>query len=176
MTAIREQALDALVDMRRIVLTERIGSGNYYVPEGGLGETNPGNAVCGGRRFCAIGALWAAYGVQPAEHISGVNPAHWVLPGTDEDERPGFIATRPALRMALDALNAASVVYANEHDLSLNDESYGSFRDSLEALFEGHWSARFYRDDLIAVIDAAIDALEATDAATPESARTEVVA
>lgn len=106
--------------------------GSYY---------NESPSYCGGRRVCAIGALWLAAGIQPSYITSGC----WEVPGTGDssNRRDRFLDDRPALRLAYDAVNAAARAHYDDtpdlhvYDLGSMDALLGeSWTSELEALFE----------------------------------------
>lgn len=121
------EIIDVDVDLRR---------GCYY-------REHPG--LCTGRRACAIGTLWLAAGIEPVPEST---VGFFTLPGVGKKaEREAFLAERPALDLAYEAVNATARVYYDEHpnldavnssvDYVAMDELMGDAWDSeLEALFE----------------------------------------
>ena len=149
--ATKAKALAALEGMRQIVRREMLITGTYVDDE----VSNPSltGAICGGRKHCAIGSLWAGGGVKPDITIH----PRWgwesiSLPGVSQEQRPEFLRHRPGLRLAYDSLNAAAEAFATKHDLDLEA---GSFDAAIEGLFEGHYGDRLTKRDLLAIVSAA---------------------
>lgn len=145
----RTKALSALDGMREIVRREMLVVGEYIEPE----VSNPrlSNAICGGRKHCAIGSLWAGSGVKAERGEYGL----LYLPGSTESERASFLRPRHGLRAAYDALNEAAKAFASRRGWDL---SYSEFEAPIEALFEGHYENAeepLTKRDLLSVIAAA---------------------
>lgn len=163
------KAISALVGMREIVENEMLVRGEYVTPvvNKELAETG---AVCGGRKYCAIGSLWAGYGIQP--RLANVNPSSaWadfpVLDGAIEKAttstyspwngvigRSEFLAEHPALALALDHLDAVAKEFAEANDLT--DDIDPEFSSIMEGLFESTDDHDLSRNDLLDIINEAI--------------------
>lgn len=140
----KAKALDALEGMRQIVRREMVITGSYVEDE--ISNPNLIGAICGGRKHCAIGSLWAGAGIRPTVNEWSVH-----LPGVGEP-REGFLRHRHGLRLAYDSLNAAAQELADRRGLRLEV----TWESQAEGLFEGHYDAdRLTKRDLLAVIAAA---------------------
>ncbi len=118
-------------------------------------------AICGGHRACAIGALWIAGGWTPGHaEYSFTNSSGYSSSVFSEAYRDEYLADKPALSSAHDALNAAAEVYAAEQDLEVGP----NYVSRIEALFEEGFRNDEHIDprELLAVIDIAHGILRAT--------------
>jgi hypothetical protein len=139
------QALDALDGMATIVkreMTGRVGYVSQYTYDKRLAESG---AICGGRKYCAVGSLWVGAGIKPEGHDGTVN-----LPGTDEDERDAFLRGRHGLRLAYNALNEAADAYVKR----TGARKTALFEAPIEALFEGQANG-LNRTELLKVVNDA---------------------
>ncbi len=142
----REKALSALDGMREIVRREMLVQGEYV--EQYVSEPKFTNALCGGRKHCAIGSLWVGGGVRyERDDFGDVS-----LPGVLEGFRDDFLRPRHGLRAAYDALNTAAWAFADRHGLDLAEMEHDA---AIEALFEGWYGNGLTKRDLLAVIAAA---------------------
>lgn len=100
---IKQQALKILDGIEEITKAEMLVSGQYIDRE----ITNPEriDSLCGGRRVCLMGSAWLAAGYKADFKLHSVV---YPLPGIDPDVRAEFLARRPGLRLAYDALNQAA--------------------------------------------------------------------
>jgi hypothetical protein len=144
------KAIESLDRMAQIVRNEMLIRGTYVDSEINEAKKAAG-AICGGHKVCAIGSLWVGYGVKyekRGKYVVG-------LPGVSDTKtwdyrkddygpsaRNIFVKSRPALKLALNALNESADAYIKRHKLELMDAS--EFEDAIEALFEG---TRHYEDD-----------------------------
>lgn len=157
-----EETLDRMAE---IVRAEMMGNRVYVsgVVRPDLAEKG---AICGGRRHCAIGALWVAHGVPYTDYMSD----EVALPAVAQSERMGFMATDAELALAHDALGEAADAFAESIGMaSLNlGDCYGdgvlyAYAPSddperytyqsvskIEALFEG--IHRLTKDELLGVV------------------------
>lgn len=136
----RNHALKALDGMEEIVGAEMFVRGEYFEEEITAPERK-GN-ICGGRRYCAVGSLWAAYGVKLRRNEWG----DISLPGITTFERDKFLVRRPGLHLAYKSLNDAASEYITKHQIPVGHTSHGVgrcidridpvFHSSLEGLFE----------------------------------------
>lgn len=145
-TETQESALNALEGMRQIVRREMITTGCYIDEDISSPQLARSGAICGGRKHCAIGSLWAGYGIKPFKRSGFVQ-----LPGVHRDTRKRFTKTRPGLRLALNALNAAATEFADKNNISV----YNAFDDNIENLFEGHYGDKLSKRDLLGIISKA---------------------
>lgn len=141
--ATRAKALKALDGMREIVRAEMLTAGTYVSSY--ISNPNRLGSICGGRKHCAIGSLWAGYGVKRGKYGD--------MAGTDQDVRAHFLRPRHGLRLAYDALNQAAQEFVTKHDgISPRED----FVAPLEALFEGSWDdGDLTKRDLLGIIAAA---------------------
>jgi hypothetical protein len=146
-----EQALDALNKMSLIVRNDMLMRGEYLTPDIVDYELAKKGAICGGHKACAVGSLYLAAGVRRERRELA-----WSLPGAYPHERPYFMASRPALRVAYEALNAAAERYCGRHGIDLDNYTrYDAMTNEagmLERLFEATYVGT---DDV--VIDAAVE-------------------
>jgi hypothetical protein len=131
--AVHEEAREVLARMATIVKNEMLVHNEYVtdrVERPDLAETG---AVCGGRRACAVGALYLAAGVRPRRMEYGAS-----LPGVLPENRRAFLRRRPALKLAYDELNAAAGRYAARNGIEHGEGREFAYGDSglLEQLFE----------------------------------------
>lgn len=122
-------------------------------------ELAAAGAVCGGHRACAVGHLWIAAGVQPVitpneYQVEGVVELPGVWPISDRDD---FLAARPPLREAYDALNEAADDWAISAGMYGLRDAYGNtqsgcYGGALEILFEEYGVGA---DTLTEVVQAA---------------------
>lgn len=142
----KKQALKALDGMREIVNNEMLIHGQYVTED----VINPtmADSLCGGRQYCAIGALWVGAGVKVERRYGGV-----ALPGAMYWQRSRFVAGRPALAAALDHLDAAAERYAKRHGITVDEEA-AIGESSLEDLFEDG-SVPVGRPELLKIIASA---------------------
>lgn len=142
------KAIAALEGMRQIVRREMVVAGRYV--EDDVSNPRLTKAICGGRKHCAIGSLWAGGGIKARVEDWGHD-----LPGADQDERDEFLRHRPALRLAYDSLNAAAETFIAGHgELELDT----FFSAPVEALFEGSYGdgdGALTKRDLLAIIATA---------------------
>ena len=144
----RSKALAALDGMREIVRREMLITGTYV--QASVSNPNLTGAICGGRKHCAIGALWVGGGVKPVW-----GGRCYPLPGADQDERVDFLRHRAGLRLAYDCLNAAAEDFIDRDDEGrLSLDRY--FSAPIEALFEGNYDdGDLTKRDLLRIIAAA---------------------
>lgn len=142
----RAKALDALEGMRQIVRNKMLITGAYVDEK----VSNPRllGALCGGRKHCAIGSLWAGAGIK-AKISDG---SAFFLPGTPEWDRKEFLRRRPGLKVAYEQINLAADDFAEKNGYDLEISSYGA---PLEALFETHYENDLTKQDLLKIISAA---------------------
>lgn len=141
----RAKALDALEGMRQIVRREMLVRGKYV--EDQVSNPRLAGAICGGRKHCAMGSLWAGAGVTLVrDEYNDLD-----LPGISEPERENFTRHRPWLRLALTSLNDAAQQFADKRGLLIPL----TWQDSIEGLFETQWERALTKRDLLAVIAAA---------------------
>lgn len=149
-------AAEVLARMRVIVQNERLEHSQYvFTP-----DVKKSEALCGGHKFCAIGAAWFAAGARIVEAD--------VLEGVYTDDRDEFVPTLPYLAETRDALNAVARRYLSDIIAypipALNSKHFiGRVNgvnpfdedvDALERLFETRENVT--TDTLLAVIDEAI--------------------
>lgn len=146
----RSKALKALDGMAEIVRNERLIRGQYIDDEF---EPEMATAVCQGHRYCAIGSLWAGYGVKVKRSKDYWGEYDYALPGTSEgDDREAYLKNRPGLRAALEALNEASDAFVEENPDALLPDIYHQFNDSIEHLFENSDEEVVDSDTLLTII------------------------
>lgn len=100
-------AIKALDGFAQVVKNEQIVHGIYVADEVERPDLAEAGAICGGRRACAVGSLWIGAGVpiQVGESEWGISTD---LEGVHAEDRPAFLARRPALRLAYETLNATA--------------------------------------------------------------------
>lgn len=150
----KTKALDALEGMRQIVDAEMLVHGQYFTD-----DVDPLKAanVCGGRKYCAIGSLWAGAGVPIKRMVEKDPDGDWdylALPGVEQEDREGFLRRRPALRAAYNALNDAAFSYALKHGLTNKMRPKAEFEAPVEALFESR-KVTIGRNELLEIIASA---------------------
>lgn len=115
----------------KIARNEMIAFGRYVSPT----VVNPAlaatGAICGGRTACAIGATYLAAG--EAYTTRSMYGLVGVQPGL---QRADYLAARPALREAIDLLNAQAEPLIESLNLSENDSHGRTWPDEIERLFE----------------------------------------
>lgn len=157
---VRARAVKSLDGMAEIVRNEMLVKGHYVTS---VVRPDMASSVCGGRRYCAVGALWAAGGVRV--------DASGELPGVEEHARDGFLAHRPGLRLAYEALNEAARAYIDglpagtvgrdvmgSPAVFVGEPGREEFNAPIERLFEmGPWDAGTDagRRELLGVIEDA---------------------
>lgn len=153
----KQQAIVALTEMEAIVESERLIRGTYIsAPPSRVLKKNA--SLCGGERFCAIGALWAGYGIEPQVRTRWEGVNIFELPGSFEGEaRAKFTRTRPGLRLALGALNEEARVFIDAHGPLFADDAE-KYDDLIEGLFE---SCPLTSGDLLEVVRGARARVEA---------------
>lgn len=120
-------------------------------------------AICGGRRACAIGALWIAGGLSPSGPSafltapapdSYVGDTYWVFSDALRDH---YLSDKPGLAAAHAALNEAALAYVDENGTSLPISS--SYASAIEELFEEGYDRETGKlidpRELLGVIDVA---------------------
>lgn len=138
-----EGALEALDGMREIVRKEMLVKGMYVGP---ISNPSMTRSICGGRRYCAMGALWVGGGIKVTRgDLPGVHEGAGRTQGT----RNRFLRKHPALKIALNALEEVSRKYLSELPTT------SGFLSPLENLFEGHYGLNLDRTDLLKVIASA---------------------
>lgn len=170
----RKTALKALDEMTEVINNEMLLHGRYVTEAVECPDLAAAGAACGGRRACAVGALFLGAGVK----AKGLN-----LPGAFPHERPGFLAHRPGLRLAYDALNKAAAkkhprllarvaAESDDYHYDENDREISQVKlvGALEALFESGYldpsedqgtASRVEQRKLLAIIDVARQEIEA---------------
>lgn len=135
-----------------LVRNETLIHGRYYVS---VNDPTYTPSVCTGPRACAVGTLWLGAGIRP---VAGDRS----LPGVSFGARAPFIADKPVLADALEALNKAARAYVVRRGLKPT-EDYGDKTpaetlaavtkiwngDAYEAFFESYDADR---DSMLAVI------------------------
>lgn len=148
----RTKALSALDGMRSIVRREMAAPGNYVSNDVIRPELE--GALCGGRTHCALGSLWAGYGIK----LERTYHDDVFMPGVIECDRPRFLRNRPGLRAAYEALNASAAAFAEKHGMDLREPTGRQclvFESAAEHLFEGYYGSSLTKRDLLAVIASA---------------------
>lgn len=132
--ATADRAIGALKRMKEIARNEMMARGSYISEVTNLELARKGS-VCGGHNACAIGSLWIGYGV-PIQY--GWSTAYPYLEGVSCSlDRQEFVAHRPGLKLALRALNDASVRWTMQnrpHELGTIQSRL--WHDEVECLFE----------------------------------------
>lgn len=128
------KALDTLDGMKKIIEHEMIVKGTYVTDVWNHLLEEQG-AVCGGRRYCVIGAMVVSYGIQP--YVKGDDGYLEMSEDFDSaiggSTRRDFYATMPGLDMAHDALNEVALAYATHHGIRI---PIAAGISPIEALFE----------------------------------------
>lgn len=152
---IQTQALDVLDGTSEVVRNEMIRRGVYVSNEIVKPELKEAGSICGGREACAIGAAYLGARVRMLRDFDG----DLVMPGVEQDKRTEFLRNRPALRTAIEALNAEADAYIERNDLERHINRGLYYRDSIEALFEAkhryHQRPLVRRDALLRIIERA---------------------
>lgn len=163
-------ALDALDGMRGIVEREMVGTGLYASYEVQDRKLLEAGAICGGRRYCAIGSIIVGGGVQPYQDMADDESSrtdvfeNLVMDLTLRRSADAFTEGYEHIRVAHEALCVAAREVAEEYDLRV---SPGESRSTIEDVFEGNGTA-FYengvsdrgREILLEVIDRAKELVE----------------
>lgn len=100
----RQSALNALAGMEQIVDAEMLIHGEYATDVIVNSKLFESGAICGGRQYCAVGSLWVGGGIKYDRRLG--------LPGVAPYQRDAFLAHRPGLRLAYEALNEAAQGWA----------------------------------------------------------------
>jgi hypothetical protein len=133
----RESALKALDGMEEVVQAEMLVHGVYAteVIDEKLAEKG---AICGGRQYCAIGALWTGAGIRVEPY------GRDRLPGVYPAERRDFLARRPGLRLAYETLNevAQAWVVRNRRKDQFCDDDESLAEVTIEDVFEHDYEDR----------------------------------
>lgn len=165
-------AEDTLNRMREIVANEKLVHMQYVSDKRDQAAWEAG-AVCGGLKACAVGSLFLAHGVQ-ATHYPGFpgGTGYWNLPEAMTSSRETFMAARPELRRAYDALEVAArekikslKPHHNEDQLQdwiENEEETLCVGGDLEVLFESSLASDEPFEGMLGVIDRAKEILAAT--------------
>jgi hypothetical protein len=111
--ATRRKAKGILDGIQQITRNEMLVIGQYNTD---TPDPDKKGQVCGGFKACLIGSAYLSAGIKPKKHVDHHDgEVTWALPGTsratfleDEDSREIFLATRPALRLAVRALDEAA--------------------------------------------------------------------
>lgn len=148
MNIIHSNALDTLYGMKQIVENDRLIHGDYISD---AFDPKMSTAVCKGYKYCAIGSLWAGHGEQPITTNYGTS-----LRGVAHNERIVFLAERPALALALIALNHAASEYMEINGIELSNYDYTASYDDIERLFESERGNAVGRPEMLEVIGNAI--------------------
>lgn len=118
-TALRpyqEKALNTLDGVIKIADNEMLIQGDYVTAEIVNPELAKKGAVCGGRKACLVGSTYLAHGVKVWREDGGLFET-W--------RRDDFMRTRPALRLAYEALNEAALrLIKREHRDVIAEWSY----------------------------------------------------
>jgi hypothetical protein len=132
MDATALEATEILDRMAVIVSNEMLVHGEYVDSE--FLDPQMSDSVCGGHRYCAIGALFAASGIKPERRVRpwGVE---FTMPEAENGNRHAALLEDPALLRAYNALNAEADAFIEEKGFTegLDD----TFEASIERLFEG---------------------------------------
>lgn len=175
----RQSALKALDGFRQIVRNGMVQHEGYVSEEVLNDDLAQSGALCQGRAFCLLGSLWRGAGVRLTfESYFTSGPTYPVLPGVEKEKRDAFLAHRPGLRAAYDALNAAAdkrlATYSKHHQTVIRNAvshlagGYGA--SSAEVLFEGVYVAREEGKRVPALTDQDLLALADEAQATVEAA------
>lgn len=109
---VREGAIKTLNGMKQIARNEMLKPGHYVSGTVEDPELAKKGAVCGGHSACLIGSLYIAGGVKFREVGRTWDEQRIVdLPGVKSGRQKEYMARRPHLRLAWDALNDAAEVY-----------------------------------------------------------------
>lgn len=151
-----DEALKTLGGMREIVEAEMLEQGTY-VTEDVVDESKSG-AICGGRRYCAIGALGVAYGFKP--YTGETDRWDYPIPTQEWNlfvmwgSRYSFVGAHPALELALTMLDEVADEHMDRYGIQRTDTCCSS----IEQLFES--SSRYAntkrgRQSLVRLIERA---------------------
>lgn len=146
-----DEAIEVLEGVIELAEKEQLLQGRYV------------SSICGGRKACLIGSLFLVAHAEP-QVFRGVS----TLVEAHEGFRDTFMADRPGLKLAYEALNTEAELYAYEHNLDLTpgyDEE--DFHSAAEALFEVGLKGMDYdeiRDHVITVCRNAQRALQPIEA------------
>lgn len=98
-----DKAINTIDGMIEIAKREQLIQGTYVDDK--VDETlKIEGAICGGHKACLIGSAYIAYG----RKIEAGDAYAW-LDGVEPDERYTFLRRRPALRLAIDALDTEAM-------------------------------------------------------------------
>lgn len=103
-----ERVDDTLVRMRQVVENEMLVHGVYTSATVERYDLAEEDSVCGGKRACAVGALWFGYGSYGRDGA--------LLEGVSS--RSHYFVGHPVLEAAYNALNTAAFDYIHEHDMN----------------------------------------------------------
>lgn len=148
-----EKAIKVLDRMSTVVKNDMLTRGEYVTQSVISKKLAEEGAICQGRKACAIGSLWLAYGVR----IKGKNGS-LVLPGAESASR--YATHRPALKLALNALNAEATDFIEKNPKVLSVFNRrgvtGAYREPIEQLFEGAYGTKLVdRDTMLKLISGA---------------------
>lgn len=131
----QEKALDTLDGMKEIVEHEMIERGSYSTAEIIDRDLYEKGAVCGGRRYCAIGAMVVAYGIPSHQESQGRYPWEQTVDFgmAVSGGRRSYYKKHPGLDIAHDALNEAADQYAKQYGLGMPGGT-----SAIEDLFESN--------------------------------------
>jgi hypothetical protein len=157
----KRQALKALAGMQEIVEHDMLIHGEYstsFVVDHKLAAEG---AICGGRKYCAVGALWVGGGVSMRN-----DGWDYALPGVNVYERENFLRPRHGLRLAYETLNQVAQEWAvrTRRANRLMDYYAVDLADlTIESVFEGEYDDRgeIGRRDMLRFIQAAGEKIEA---------------
>lgn len=156
-----DQALNALDGMYQIVEKEMVVKGHYVTGVVDEALASAG-AICNGRKYCAIGSLWAGHGVRAVKDPWA--EWGWNLPGVNEGaERDEFLENRHGLRLAYNSLNEAATEWAEKNIASPRgrEDVLETFNAPIEALFEAEddfkedYDFELGRPELLEIIERA---------------------
>lgn len=157
---VKAKALDVLDGMAEMVARDRLKHGVYATV-----RVDPEfvDHVCRGRRHCLIGSMWAAHG-DPEYHDEHYYPdgVGTRMAGTgDVDSREAWMATRPALRLVYETMNAAALCRAPLDEIGAlrGDAEFNYGGSEAEAFFETLDPAPWEIEALIADTRREIEAL-----------------
>ena len=158
MIPVEQEAVTILDGMESIARNEMLTRGVYVTDDIVSPQLAEQGAICGGRQACMVGSMWLAAGVKLELDEVGFPR----LPGVTLGERQEFLAERPELAMAYDAMNSVSHDYIIYHGLSnWRWEHRNPTEGWMEALFEAtqSYGITYYSlietKDLLHLIDQA---------------------
>lgn len=139
-------ALNALDGMAQIVNNDMLVRGAYVSDDF---DPKMSDSICGGHKYCALGALWVGAGISPEKTQWG----GFAMPCLDDDYQylEDFVRYRHPLRVAYEALNTAASDFADKHGLHFSEYVWDS---ALEGVFESN-SSQFGRPEILEVIESA---------------------